>query len=40
MTNLTIKHPSLTQPTLGGLAYWSAVCPMINVDLEYVEGFN
>ena len=30
-----------TQPKqLGGLAYWSAVCPMINCDLEYVEGFN
>jgi hypothetical protein len=40
MMNLTLNHSSKLQPTLGGLAYWSAVCPMINVDLEYVEGLN
>jgi hypothetical protein len=34
------NHHTKLQPTLGGLAYWSAVCPMINVDLEYVEGLN
>jgi hypothetical protein len=38
--NLNFNHSAKLQPTLGGLAYWSAVCPMINVDLEYVEGFN
>ena len=42
MTNLNFNHSiqQQQQPTLGGSAYWSAVCPMINVDLEYVEGFN
>jgi len=34
------NHSVTLQPTLGGLAYWSAVCPMINSERDYVEGFN
>jgi hypothetical protein len=40
MMNMNRSHSAKQQPMLGGLAYWSAVCPMINVDLEYAEGFN
>ena len=40
MMNLHLNHPTKLQSTLGGLSYWLAVCPMINVDLEYVEGLN
>lgn len=40
MMNLNFNHSAKQQSTLGGLSYWSAVCSMINGDLEYVEGFN
>ena len=30
MTLRTCKHLSSTQPTLGGLAYWSVSAPMFN----------
>ena len=40
MMNLNFNHSTKLQPTLGGVAYWSVVCPMINRDLEYVKGFN
>jgi len=40
MRTNTFNHSAKLQPTLGGLAYWSAVCPMINSERDYVEGFN
>ena len=40
MMNTLYHSITSKQPNLGGTAYWSLVCPMINVDLEYVEGLN
>ena len=38
--NLNFNHSVKQQPTLGGLAYWSAVCTMINSDREPAEGLS
>lgn len=40
MMNTTIKHLSFTQPTLGGLAYWSVDCAMTNSIRELSEGLS
>jgi len=40
MMNLTIKHLSFTQPTQGGLAYWSVDCAMNNSIREPHKGLS
>jgi len=40
MINFNIKHLSLTQPTLGGLAYWLVDCVMNNSIRESKEGLS
>jgi hypothetical protein len=38
--NLTFNHFAKLQPTLGGLAYWSAVCLMIDSERDDIGVFN
>jgi hypothetical protein len=39
MMNLTIKHLTSLQPTLGGIAYWSVDCAMNSI-CEPREGLS